>query len=247
MLWPATGFTKGDLVDYYRAVAPALIPHVRGRPLMLGRFPDGIGKPGFLQTECRGAPDWMPTVELQLRAGNVRRYCTVDDEASLVWIANLGTIELHPYVDDHAIVFDLDPGEGGGLTETARLALALRDRFRSAVVKTSGGLGLHVYAPAQELSRQQIVATARLHARELSTDVVRIDWKQNHERRSLVAPYSLRATPEPRVSAPVAWAEVEELAASGDPRPLRFTPADVLARIERHGDLFAEAIPKGRD
>src|SRR5205823_14964549 len=97
LLFPRAGFTKADLIDYYRGVARVLVPHIARRPMTLGRFPNGVEERGFAQTECRGAPDWLDTHEITLRTGERRRYCLLDTDDALVWAANLGTIELHPY------------------------------------------------------------------------------------------------------------------------------------------------------
>ena len=158
VLWPNMGFAKRDLVAYYARVAPAILPHLAGRPLSMVRLPHGAGGRIFLQNECRGAPEWMTTASLRLRTGEVRRYCVVDDRPSLLWVANLGTVELHPYPAradrpdaPPALLLDLDPGEGTTIADACRVALALRalarDRGLRPLPKTSGGAGLHLYAP----------------------------------------------------------------------------------------------------
>ncbi|HEV2062238.1 MAG TPA: hypothetical protein VGR12_05240 [Solirubrobacteraceae bacterium] len=257
-LWP--GLTKRWLVGYYEAVAPVLVPHLRGRPLTMARFPAGITGRGFLQNECRGAPDYVATATLELQGGRTRTYCVVDDLRALLWVANQGTVELHPYLGEPpaAIAFDLDPQPPRGLDDARRVALRLLDELPGAVVKTSGATGLHVFVPNREArgydeTRPFSRALAeRLQAErpdEVSASTrpadragrVFIDWMQNHPRRSTIAPYSLRALRErPGVSTPVTW---DELAAGA---PLRFTPDEVLARIEARGDLFAAALPPGR-
>ncbi len=268
VLWPATGFTKGDMVDYYLAVAPALLPHLADRPVTLGRFPDGVDGPGFAQTECRGRPEWLATRTLRLRNGQLRDFCLIDCQAALAWVANLGTIELHPYLGTGPdgevaglIVFDLDPGPGAGLLEAGKAALRLRellsDRGLEPVVKTSGGAGLHIYAPLDERRPYpEIRQNARALAAELAAEQraeltdsatadrsgqVLIDWAQNHPRRSTAAPYSLRATDRPSVSTPLRWEELEHATADGEPDRLVFSPAAVLERVAAHGDPFADA------
>src|SRR3954447_23524122 len=246
------GFTKRDLIDYYVAVAPAILPHLAGRPLSLVRFPAGLQERGFLQNECRGAPEWMRTATLRLQGGRTRRYCVVDDLPSLVWVANLTTVELHPY-RFHCerpevpleVMLDLDPGPGATLLDGCRVALALREHARDAHVKTSGVSGLHVTLPgaadsfpaARKLARELAEAVAATdpmvepHANARRPRRILIDWRQNHDRRSTVAAYSLRATIPLGVSTPVRWDEVADALASGDPRALRFTPAAVLSRL----------------
>jgi bifunctional non-homologous end joining protein LigD len=246
------GFTKRDLIDYYVAVAPAILPQLTGRPLSLVRFPAGLEGRGFLQNECRGAPEWMRTATLELQGGRTRRYCVVDDLDALVWVANLTTVEIHPYRFDCerpdvplAVMLDLDAGPGTTILDACRVALALFERRPDAIVKTSGVTGLHVELPgaadsfpaARELARSLAEAVAAEDptvepvANARKPGQILIDWRQNHDRRSTVAAYSLRATIPLGVSTPVGWDEVADALAAGDPRALRFTPAAVLARL----------------
>jgi bifunctional non-homologous end joining protein LigD len=271
VLWPETGTTKRELIAYQLAIAPLLLPYLRRRATMLWRFPEGVDGPGWFQANCRGRPDWLPVHEILGRRGETLSYCLVEEPAALVWLANLGTIELHPHlwtVDTPAepswLVLDLDPGPPAGLAEAARVALHLRARLEAdslaAGVKTSGGLGLHVLVP---LARNQTFAQTKAYARALAREAasalpvlvlersvraeragrVYVDWIQNDSGRQLVAPYSLRATPIPMVSAPVTWSEVEQAAATRDAAPLRIGPREVLARVERLGDLLATIAP----
>jgi bifunctional non-homologous end joining protein LigD len=272
VLWPEAGITKGDLVAYYRAVAPALLPHLTGRALTLARFPEGIHGPGWYQSNCRGNPDWVRIAEIPSRAGSTLRYCVVDDEASLVWVANLGTIELHPFLapvvrprHPHAVVFDLDPGLPATMLDAARVALLLRDRLAALRLdgypKTSGRMGLHVYVPtggshpydetaafarriAEEMARSHPDLVVDRMSRAAREGRVYIDWGQNHQMKSTIAPYSLRAWPMPQASTPLRWEELEETE-HGDPAPLGArSPSQVLRRLERHGDLFAPVVQR---
>jgi bifunctional non-homologous end joining protein LigD len=268
VLWPETGFTKGGMIDYYRDIAPVLLPHLLGRPLTLGRFPTGVDQKGWYQTNCRGAPSWMRVAEIPASRGDqVFRMCVVDDLDSLVWVANQGTVELHPYLsladafdEPVVLVFDLDPGEGATLAECCAIALLVRERLLAdglrVLPKTSGSRGLHVYAG---LAAGATFPSTRAYARSVAAELastrpdrvtdgfthaqragrVLIDWRQNERGRSQVAPYSLRATPWPFVSTPLAWSEVEEAASSGDGGRLFFSPAEALARVRARGDLFA--------
>jgi bifunctional non-homologous end joining protein LigD len=257
VLWPEAGFTKGAMLDYYRRVAPVLLPHLAGRHLTLWRFPEGVHRQGFWQNECRGAPPWLRTAAIR-----GQRFCVVDDLRSLVWLANLGTVELHPFLSladepdrPTALVFDLDPGPPADVLDCAAVALRLRERLPPAYVKTSGSLGLHVVplapghgfdetkafarAVAEALAAErpdEVVATARREARR---GKVLVDWLQNDATRSTVAPYSLRATPWPTVSTPLEWAELEDALAARRPELLTFTPELVFERLERLGDLHA--------
>jgi bifunctional non-homologous end joining protein LigD len=251
VLFPAAPFTKGDLVDYYRQVAAVLLPHLADRPLTLGRFPAGIDGHGFATTECRGRPEWMRTVQVRLRSGEIRNHCVVEDLPSLLWVANLGTVELHAFPT--GLVIDLDPGPGAGLLDCARVALQLRELLAAegleAFAKTTGSLGLHVHAPL-ELNRAAVVA--RAIAKELAHEDpdsvtesrdpaarsgrVLVDWLQSNPRVLTVVPYSLRATDHPRVAAPVTWDELKTALSDEQPEALHFSPGQVLARCERLGD-----------
>jgi bifunctional non-homologous end joining protein LigD len=266
VLWPALGFTKGQMLEYYARVAPTLLAHVADRPLTLGRFPDGVDGRGFAQLECRGSPAWMDTAPVQLRDGRVRNLCLARDVRSLLWMANLGTIELHTFLASGqrlerpaGVLFDLDPEPPAGFADVCQVALALRDRLTDfgllSVVKTTGGSGLHVLVPlnsedatyahtrafaravAHGLAQQLDGVVASAARRERRAGAVLIDWAQNHERRTMIAPYSLRANVVPLVAAPVSWDEVGSAAQA----PL-FGPAEALERIERLGDLFSPAL-----
>jgi bifunctional non-homologous end joining protein LigD len=266
VLWPRAGYTKGDLVSYYDAIAPLLLPHIADRALTLGRFPGGVDVRGFAQTECRGRPSWMPTHKIALRDGRTREYCVVNDRRSLAWVANQSTIELHPFlarVDHHDrpthVIFDLDPGPRAGILDCARVALRLRavlaDLRLQSFAKTSGSVGIHVLVPLNvPHSYAQTKAFARGIARQLAaedasvTDRVRrsdradrvlVDWLANEMSRSAVAPYSLRAMDYPTVSTPVRWEELEGASGACD---LWFLAPDVLARARADGDPLAPAL-----
>jgi len=264
VLFPATVFTKAQLIEYYVAVAPVLLPHLAGRPLTTRRFPDGIGGPSWHQNECSREPEWFPVFDTTGRGGRPLRFCMVDGLASLVWLVNQAAVELHPFlwrVDaprvPDSIVFDLDPGPPAGLVESARVALVLRDLLErlglAPLVKTSGSLGLHVHAAveagldtkalARQLAGHVADALPELVVREVRrsarTGRVYIDWLQNDPTRQTVAPYSVRGVPVPSVATPVGWQEIEE---AGDER-LVFSPAEVIQRIERLGDPFATLRP----
>ncbi|MFL5778629.1 MAG: non-homologous end-joining DNA ligase [Chloroflexota bacterium] len=272
VLWPATRTTKAELIDYYLAVAPILLPHLRRRPVMLWRFPDGVDGPGWFQANCRGRPPWLPIAPMIGRSGKTLEYCLVEEPAALAWLANLGTIELHPFlrtVDAPAaatvLALDLDPGPPASLTEACLVALRVRsilDAFAlPSVVKTSGSLGLHVYVPIAGASFQATKAFARALGRRLAAEApalvveasrrserpgrVFLDWIQNDPNRQMIAAYSARAVAIPLVSTPVSWDEVAAVAESGRDGDLRFGFRDVLDRIARDGDLFAAALEPG--
>jgi bifunctional non-homologous end joining protein LigD len=269
VLWPATGFTKGDMLAYYEAIAPVLLPHLAGRPLTLGRFPSGVEGPGFATTECRGRPGWVRTLAVPLRSGEVREQCVVDDLASLLWVANLGSIELHAFpardrLEEPAfVVLDLDPGPGTGLADCCRVALRLRAALGEAglrgFAKTSGGLGLHVYVPlavghdfreskafarslAARLAQERPQAVTDRRDRSARMGRVLVDWVPNGPRALTVTPYSLRAADLPAVSTPVSWGEVEEAGSSDHVERLHFGPAETLERTRTAGDLFRPVL-----
>jgi bifunctional non-homologous end joining protein LigD len=272
VLWPSIGFRKRDLLDYYRAVAPVLVPHLAGRPLTMRRFPDGVQGISWFQTECRGRPPWLPAIRLVGPTGRRHDMCAVNDLPSLLWVVNLATVELHPFlgaapeVDRPAVaVFDLDPGPPAGLIHCCAIALRIRETLRqlrlTAWPKSSGTRGLHLYIPveaglsyaetkafarqvAQRLVEQSPDLVVERSPRALRTGKVFVDWSQNDRMKSTVAPYSLRAAPRPTVSTPVTWAEVEDAVARGDARALVPGPAEALQRLARHGDLMRPVLDR---
>jgi bifunctional non-homologous end joining protein LigD len=270
VLWPEAGRTKAWLIEYYVRIAPVLLPHLEGRPVTLRRFPDGIDGPSWHQNECRGEPDWFHVFETSGRANRRLRFCVVDDLPSLVWVANQGAIEVHPFSwqieaprQPTVLVFDLDPGAPADLAGCARVALLLRDLLAElelvSFAKTSGSLGLHLHVPlGRPHDGEHVKAFARAVAEALAQkypgDVIAemeksgragkvfVDWLQNDPTRQTVAPYSLRGVPYPTVAAPVRWDEVETAAATKRAEALTFLGDDVLERVEREGDLFADVL-----
>jgi bifunctional non-homologous end joining protein LigD len=260
-MYPSVGFTKGQLIDYYTRVAPALLPHLRDRPLTLKRYPNGVDGQHFYEKRCPShAPEWVRAEE----ASGIN-FCVCDDLSTLVWLANLADLELHPslsLVDDilrpTVMAFDLDPGPPAGLTECCEVALILREALGhvglECFAKTSGSKGIQVYAPlnvdevdydggtkplskalARHLEGEHPKLIVSSQKKELRRGKVLIDWSQNDEHKTTVCVYSLRARERPTVSTPLDWAEVE----AGDPDALVFEADDVLARVEERGDLFA--------
>jgi bifunctional non-homologous end joining protein LigD len=269
VLYPATGFTKAQVIDYYTRIAPVLLTHLSGRPLTLKRYPDGVDREFFYEKRCpKHRPEWMKTMSVwsDRNRGEVP-YCLVDELASVVWVANMASLELHtslsrdPIERPTAVVFDLDPGPGTGVPECARVALRLREVLGEMGlemwVKTSGSKGLQPYVPlnteveyegqggtkdfarslAEQLEKEQPKAVTSKMAKAVRPNKVFIDWSQNDEHKTTVNVYSLRARERPTVSTPVSWAEVEA-AAEGDD-PLVFETSDVLDRVQEQGDLFA--------
>ena len=269
VLYPS-GFTKAQVIDYYLRAAPALLAHVAGRPITLKRYPNGTTAEFFYQKDCPGhRPPWVATADVPRTRGSDRniRYCVVDDVPTLVWLANLAAIELHPLLaragDVDApteVVFDLDPGPPATIVECARVATLVRELLDDAGLaawpKTSGSKGLQLYVPlntphtyddtkpfAHEVAvtlagRRPDLVVEKMDKR-LRRGKVLIDWSQNHPTKTTVAPYSLRAMDRPTVSTPVTWEEIERVLGGGDPATLDFDAAAVLDRLASRGDLFA--------
>jgi bifunctional non-homologous end joining protein LigD len=262
VLYPAVGFTKGQVIDYYTRVAPVLLPHLRGRPLTLKRYPNGVGDKFFYEKNCPShRPDWVETAEI----GGID-YCLCNDLATLAWVANLASLELHPSLslsDDidrpTVMAFDLDPGEPAGIAECCEVAFILRDALGQlgleSFPKTSGSKGIQVYVPlnaddvdydhgtkalsralARHLEGQHPKLIVSSQKKELRRGKVLIDWSQNDEHKTTVSVYALRARERPTVSTPLLWEELE------DPDGLAFEAGDVLERVDEHGDLFAPVV-----
>ena len=273
VLYPATGFTKCDVVNYYADVADALLPHLRNRPLTLKRYPNGVDATFFYEKRCPShRPEWVETASVFVESrGEEVSFCLANDQATLVWLANLADLELHtalaqaPKLDQPTVlVFDLDPGAGVGLRECAIVARLIREQLTHAgldcFAKTSGSKGLQLYAPlntghvtfdqTKALARTVGDALASAYPEAITTSMSKatrrgrifIDWSQNAPSKTTVCVYSLRATPEPGVSTPLEWHEVESVAEGADEQTLRFSPAQVLERVRGHGDLFAPVL-----
>jgi bifunctional non-homologous end joining protein LigD len=263
VLFPATGFTKGDLIGYYTRLAPAVVPHLRDRPLTLKRYPNGVDAPYFYEKQSPShRPEWVQTA----RMGSVE-YTLAQDRPTLVWLANLADIELHASLALAArpdvptmLVFDLDPGPPADIVQCAEVALVLRGLFAAlgleSVVKTSGSKGMQLYVPLNsevtyaltkpfarriaELLEQRLpeLVVSRMTKR-LRSGKVLVDWSQNDEHKTTVTVYSVRARERPTVSAPVSWDEVQQCLDSRDPDLLSFETGEVLERVARDGDPFA--------
>jgi bifunctional non-homologous end joining protein LigD len=265
VLYPATGFAKGHVIDYYTRVAPALLPHLRGRALTLKRYPNGVeGKHFYEKQRPSHSPEWVRSKTIETGDRDID-FVLCDDLPTLVWLANLADVEMHPSLAlaqkperPTVLAFDLDPGEPAALPECREVALLLRDAFAGlgldCVAKTSGSKGMQVYVPlntpvtyddtkpfaqalAQLLERRHPKLIVSSMRKSLRGGKVLIDWSQNSFHKTTVAVYSLRARERPTVSTPVTWAEIED-----DGLDLVFESGDVLERIERHGDLFAAVL-----
>jgi bifunctional non-homologous end joining protein LigD len=268
VFYPETGFTKGDMIEYYRAISSVLVPHLRYRPVTLKRFPEGVDGFSFFEKKCPDhRPPWVKTVALRRKRDDTDvHYCQLNTEAALVWAAQIANVELHVSLASarsvdrpKAVVFDLDPGPPADLLDCGRVAMRLRaavaDRGLESLVKTSGSKGLHFYVPLNSTTTYEDTrAWARTIARGFEEDTpdeivstqskadrqgkVLIDWAQNSFARTTVCAYSLRARSRPTVSTPITWEELDEAIGKKDADALVFTTDDVLRRVSARGDLF---------
>ncbi len=270
VLYPEAGFTKGEMLDYYIRIAPALLPHLKNRPLTMKRYPDGVDGFFFFEKNCPAhRPSWMKTTMVHSEKTDTN-FCLANDLPSLVWIANLAGIELHTSlavaknVDRPAfLAFDLDPGPPANIIQCCRVGLWTREILSGmgleSYPKTSGSKGLQLYVPlnkpvtydetktfartmAETLERQHPELVVSKMSKALRNGKVFVDWSQNDRHKTTICVYSLRARPQPTVSTPVTWAEVEAALKKGDPQKLVFTAADVLKRVEKLGDLFGPVL-----
>jgi len=300
VLYPATGYTKAEVISYYLQIAPVMLPHVRDRAMTRLRYPDGVrfDEPredrggttppptgAFYEKNApAGTPSWVPRQRIGTSDG-VIDYVVVEEPATLVWLANLAALELHtpqwtitsatpgvdgvvdlpgdepragePLVD--RVVVDLDPGAGMSIVETARAALVVAAEMAGEglvpVPQSSGSKGIQVYAAVAPCrSRDAWAYTKRLNAAmarahpdffvasmsvEQRRGRIYVDYNQNLAARNTIAPYSMRGREQPSVATPVSWEEVGAVTRPGD---LRFSPEDVLARVEEHGDLALDLL-----
>ena len=272
VFYPEVGFTKGQVIDYYTRIAPALLPHLKDRPLTLKRYPDGVEGQMFYEKNCPGhRPPWVRTAKVW-SDGNNRwmDYCMVQDLATLVWVAQLGSIELHTSLSlyrklpqPRMLVFDLDPGPPATIVQCCQVATWLRQWFQEhdlqSFCKTSGSKGLQMYVPlntpvdydhtkliskglAQKFERDRPDQVVHVQRKTLREGRVLIDWSQNDEGKTTVNVYSLRARGRPTVSTPVSWEEVELCFESGNPDLLVFDSQQVLERVDKVGDLFEPVL-----
>jgi bifunctional non-homologous end joining protein LigD len=272
VLWPETGFTKGQMIDYYVRIAPVALPHLKGRPLTLKRYPNGVNGMYFYEKNCpTHRPEWVNTARVW-SSGNDKwmDYCLAQDLPTLVWAANLADIELHTSLSKStdmqrptSIIFDLDPGAPADIVQCCQVGIWVREIFAKlgleSFAKTSGSKGLQLYIPlntavtydetkpfAHELAR----LLENLHPELVVSDMkkalrvgkILVDWSQNDDHKTTVNVYSLRAKDRPTVSTPVQWSEVEACLKKKDPNLLVFTSDQTLRRVEKHGDLFEPVL-----
>ncbi|MDQ3604129.1 MAG: non-homologous end-joining DNA ligase [Actinomycetota bacterium] len=264
VLYPETGFTKGQVLDYYTRAAPWLLPHLQGRALTLKRYPNGVESGHFYEKQKPShAPEWVRSEAIQAGDRTID-FVLCDDVATLVWLANLADLELHPSLalardpdEPTVLAFDLDPGPPAGISECCEVARLLREALSElglqSFVKTSGSKGMQLYAPlntevtyddtkpfahglARLLESQHRDLIVSVMKKTLRPGKVFIDWSQNDRHKTTVGVYSLRARERPTVSTPLLWEELD------DPAGLSFDSADVLARLDEHGDVFAGVL-----
>ncbi len=272
VLYPATGFTKQQVIDYYVRIAPAMLPHLAGRALTRKRYPNGVDAEFFYEKNApQHRPDWVKTAPIWSE-GNHRtvHYILANDLPTLVWLANLAAIELHPSLAlakditcPTMMVFDLDPGPPANIVQCCQVGIWLREIFDhfglQSFPKTSGSKGLQIYVPlntpttyestktfaralAQLLEQEHPQMVVSDMKKSLRTGKVFVDWSQNDEHKTTVAVYSLRARERPTVSTPVSWDEVEQTLKKKDANRLVFEAPQTVARVEKMGDLFARVL-----
>jgi bifunctional non-homologous end joining protein LigD len=273
-LYPSDGFTKAHILEYYRRIAPFILPHLKDRALTLKRYPEGVEKDFFFEKRCPShRPDWVKTAEVPQDNGEQMTFCMVNDLETLIWVVNLASLELHvplaragsPQTPD-SLVFDLDPGEPANILECARVALILRDLLSrmglASYIKTSGQKGLHVFVPLNRKDTtfedtktfsKAVAGIMRKHYPDLVTANmakqerkarVLINWSQNDASKTMICVYSLRAREKPFVSFPLGWKELEDLAKLGDPEKLQVIYSEAVRRAKEKGDLFREILVK---
>jgi bifunctional non-homologous end joining protein LigD len=269
VLYPS-GFTKAQVIDYMARIAPVAVPHYAGRALTFKRFPDGTDADGFFEKRCPShRPAWVPVaLGPGDRRGGIE-YCCITETAAMVWAANMAAIEIHAPMalardldEPRAVVFDFDPGAPAGIADCCEVAIAVRGVLEAVGLhgwcKTSGSKGLQLYVPlntpgvthaaaadfalavGQVVERQMPGRVTTIMAKAQRPGRIFVDWSQNAHHKTTIAPYSLRARPEPTVSTPVTWDEVGACAAGHV--DLRFLSDDVLERVDDLGDLFGEVL-----
>jgi bifunctional non-homologous end joining protein LigD len=269
IFWPELGLTKGDLLQYYASVADVLLPHVRNRAMVMKRYPHGAaGEFFFMKRAPTPRPAWIETCSIDHGSDNVIDFPMIQDRAALLWVINLGCIDLNQWYatcDDvnrpDYLHFDLDPGVGATfdrVLETGRVVRGALDVLKMpSVVKTTGSKGLHVYVPivrgplqkevwtfakavAQELaSRHPALITAEYRVAKRPHGRVLVDYNQNRWGSTLASVYSVRPRPEAPVSTPVTWKEIDRGVRIED-----FTVKNVPARVVKLGDLWRPLLQK---
>ncbi|MEA2461768.1 MAG: bifunctional non-ous end joining protein LigD [Actinomycetota bacterium] len=272
VFYPETGFTKGDVISYYDSVSEVLLPHLKGRPLTMKRYPDGAAGKFFYEKRCPPhAPEWIKTVTIKRKRDDQDiPYCLIENRAALLWAANLGNLELHiglarasDIFKPTAVVFDLDPDPELGIIGCCKVAVWLRDKLQSlgleSFPKTSGSKGIQMFAPlntkvsfdetgsfahalATEVQNEHPDDVVTKMAKDLRSGKVFIDWSQNDNHKTTACVYTLRAKEFPSASTPLEWREVEAALKHKKAERLFFTSDQLLKRVEQKGDLFEPVL-----
>ena len=273
VLYPQAKFTKGQVIDYYVRSSQYILPHLEDRPVTLKRFPDGVRGKSFYEKDAPTfTPDWVHTFPVPRREGGPDiRYILINDLPTLVWVANIASLEIHPFLhraphlqQPTAVVFDLDPGEGSDVLTCAEAAILLRDELSQLSLecfpKVSGSKGIQLYIPlntpadyqttqpfakaiADKLCEKHRDLVVSTMSKQARAGKVFIDWSQNSDFKTTVGVYSLRAKSDrPFVSAPVSWDELRLAANAKNASKLYFEANEALRRFERTGDLFRQVL-----
>ena len=270
VFWPKEGYTKADLFQYYEKIAPFILPHLKGRPLSLNRFPNGIGKPGFYHKDAgENVPSFVDVFKVKSESNNkIIDYIVCNNIYTLLYLSNLGCVDMNPWNSTTKkithptwMVIDIDPSSKNKFTQVVDTALATKEVLDRAGVdsycKTSGATGLHVYVPLNNrYEYEQVKDFAHLIASMVNDIVpdfttlerslikrkgrIYIDFLQNRRGQTLASPYSVRPVPGASVSTPLDWKEVNHKLDPGN-----YTIKNILKRIEKKGDLFKPVLGKG--
>ena len=272
VLYPRSGLTKVQMLEYYSRIARFILPHLKNRALTLKRYPEGVDHEFFFEKRCPPShPDWVETAEIPYGENKKIKYCLVNNLETLIWVANLASLELHvplakakTHQTPDTVVFDLDPGVGADIVDCGRVALVLKDLLAKQKLacwaKTSGKKGLHLLVPLNskgvtfEQTKRFSRAVAEImerHYPELVTadmdKVLRpgkvfINWSQNDRSKTTVCVYSLRAADQPYVSFPLEWRQVEQLVKLKKPAGFPVLYSEAVTRAEKEGDLFLKVL-----
>lgn len=268
IFWPEDGFTKADLIKYYIDISKSILPHLKNRPLVMKRYPDGISGKSFYQKECPDyAPDWIETFAVP-HTDKVINYIVCNEPSVLSWLANKGCVEIHAWLakienidcPDIAVI-DLDPGEGTEWNDILDIALlcrkALAEFGLSPCVKTSGSKGLHLFIPINNIYPYPAVTDAMHYIADLIVSVypqkttiersvakrkgkIYLDYLQNGRGKTMAFQYSLRPLPGAPVSTPLLWEEIE----AKNVKPQFFNIRTIFERLDRYGDIMGGTLQK---
>ena len=271
VFYPKTGFTKGDMIEYYIKISKYLLPHLKNRPISLKRYPDGAEGFFFYEKQCPPhRPGWVKTAKVARKDGSDIDYCLMNDLPALVWAANLADLELHTFLHrapaietPTTLAFDLDPGPPADLIQCCEVGIWLEKMFTKMKLKcfpkTSGSKGLQIYVPlntrvtyektkafahaiAETLEREFPDMVVSKMQKHIRAGKVFVDWSQNDPHKTTVCVYSLRAKEHPTVSTPLTWKEVAAVLKRKNAGLLTYEADEVVKRVKKYGDLFAPVL-----